>query len=179
MRFLLLAAVVIAVVSAEVYFKEDFGAGWESRWVNSDWKVSSGQDGKFVLSAGDFFGDAEDDKGLMTSQDARFYTASAKMTEFSNTGKDLVVQFSVKHGQKIDCGGAYVKLLPAGLDQKKFTGDSVYNIMFGPDICGHTHRTHVIFNYKGDNKLINKEVQCETDQLTHVYTLIVHPDQTY
>jgi len=27
--------------------------------------------------------------------------------------------------------------------------------------------------------LINKEITAETDQLTHVYTLIVHPDQTY
>jgi calreticulin len=51
--------------------------------------------------------------------------------------------------------------------------------MFGPDICGHTHRTHVIFNYKGDNKLVKKEINAETDQLTHVYTLIVKPDQTY
>jgi len=29
-----------------------------------------------------------------------------------NTGKDLVVQFSVKHAQKLDCGGGYIKLLP-------------------------------------------------------------------
>ena len=52
--------------------------------------------------------------------------------------------------------------------------------MFGPDICGSaTRKVHVIFNYKGKNHLIKKEIPCETDQLTHVYTLIVHPDQTY
>lgn len=28
---------------------------------------------------------------------------------FNNEGKSLVVQFSVKHEQKIDCGGGYVK----------------------------------------------------------------------
>lgn len=26
-------------------------------------------------------------------------------------GKDLVIQYTVKHEQKIDCGGAYIKLL--------------------------------------------------------------------
>jgi calreticulin len=52
--------------------------------------------------------------------------------------------------------------------------------MFGPDICGSsTRKTHVIFNYKGKNNLIKKEPRCETDEWTHVYTLIVHPDNTY
>jgi len=51
--------------------------------------------------------------------------------------------------------------------------------MFGPDICGGTKRVHVIFTYKGKNHLINKQIAPETDSLTHVYTLIVRPDQTY
>jgi len=54
--------------------------------------------------------------------------------------------------------------------------------MFGPDICGtSTKRIHVIFHYpkKNENLLIKKEIPCETDQLSHVYTLIVHPDNTY
>jgi len=52
--------------------------------------------------------------------------------------------------------------------------------MFGPDICGtSTKKTHVIFNYHGKNLLTKKEVRCESDQLSHVYTLIVHPDLTY
>jgi len=86
----------------------------------------------------------------------------------------------VKHGQKIDCGGGYIKLFPAGLDQEHLSGDSDYSIMFGPDICGSsTKRVHAIFNYKGKNLLIKKTVSCETDQLTHVYTLIVKPDNTY
>jgi len=50
--------------------------------------------------------------------------------------------------------------------------------MFGPDICG-TKKTHVIFNYKGENKLIKETINPETDVDTHVYTLVVHPDNTY
>ena len=47
---------------------------------------------------------------IQTSQDARFYAASASFDKFSNADKTLVVQFTVKHEQKIDCGGGYVKV---------------------------------------------------------------------
>jgi len=87
----------------------------------------------------------------------------------------------VKHEQNIDCGGGYIKLLPAtGVDQATFNGDTNYNLMFGPDICGSsTKKTHLIFTYKGKNHLIKKEIKCESDQFTHLYTLILHPDNTY
>ena len=174
---LLLAFVAVAV--AETHFKEEFDSSWESRWVVSDWKKSDGTAGDWKLSAGDFYADAEADKGLQTSEDARFYAASAKFTPFSNGGKELVVQYQVRFPQKIDCGGGYIKLLPSSVDQKTFGGDSKYHIMFGPDICGTTKRTHVILTYKDKNHLIKKTVSCETDQLSHVYTLILRPDQTY
>merc|ERR1712227_152823 len=52
--------------------------------------------------------------------------------------------------------------------------------MFGPDICGTgTKKVHVIFAYKGQNLLVKKDIKCETDELSHLYTLIVHPDNTY
>jgi len=170
-----------ALASAEIFHKEQFSDGnaWTKRWVQSDHKRSEAGDMK--LTAGKWFGDEEKDKGIQTSQDARFYFYTSKMDkEFDNTGKDLVLQFSVKHEQKIDCGGGYLKLLSADTNQKKFNGDTDYEIMFGPDICGtSTRKVHVIFNYKGKNHLIKKDIPCETDQLTHVYTLIVRPDMTY
>lgn len=66
--------------------------------------------GKWKLTAGKFYGDAEVNKGIQTSQDARFYSVSSKFNKFSNEGKTLVVQFSVKHEQNIDCGGGYIKV---------------------------------------------------------------------
>jgi calreticulin len=52
--------------------------------------------------------------------------------------------------------------------------------MFGPDICGSsTKKVHLIFNYNGKNHLIKKNVPAESDQFTHLYTLILHPDNTY
>jgi len=181
MRVLALLA-FIALAAAHVHFKETFDSSWSDRWVISDWKKGSGEAGKFEVRAGDWYGDAEADKGLATTQDARFYAASAKFHKFSNEGKDLVLQFQVRFPQKIDCGGGYLKFLPSTLDQKNFQGDSEYAIMFGPDICGlSTKRVHVIFHYpkKNENLLIKKTITAETDQLSHVYTLIVHPDNTY
>merc|ERR1711959_730869 len=173
---LIVFAAVIAIATAEVYFEEDFSGDWESRWTQS--KAKDGL-GTMKVSAGKFYGDAEASKGLQTSQDAKFYGIMAKTKEFSNEGKTLVVQFSAKHEQDIDCGGAYLKLTPT-MDAEKFNGDSKYNIMFGPDICGSsTKKTHVIFNYKEKNLDKKKEVRAESDTLSHLYTLIVKPDNTY
>jgi calreticulin len=165
---------------ATVYFSEDFSGDWQSRWVNSKNKESEGTQGVFKVSAGKFYNDAEADKGLQTSQDARFYQISAKFPKFSNKGKTLYLQYSIKHEQNIDCGGGYLKIHPHGIDQANYNGDTQYNIMFGPDICGSsTKRTHVIFSNKGTNHLIKKEVRAESDELTHLYTLILHPDNTF
>jgi hypothetical protein len=64
--------------------------------------------------------------GIQTSQDARFYAYTATFPKFSNKGKDLVLQYTVKHEQNIDCGGGYIKVLPSTVDQKEFNGDSQY-----------------------------------------------------
>jgi len=134
--------------------------------------------GEYSTTAGTYYAD-ENDKGLKTTEDAKFYQISAEIKEFDNKDKNLVLQYSVKHEQNIDCGGGYIKLLPPGLDQDDFNGDSKYNIMFGPDICGITKRVHLIFNYRGKNHLHKPETRCETDSLTHLYTLHLKPDQTY
>ncbi|KVH99491.1 Calreticulin, partial [Cynara cardunculus var. scolymus] len=161
----------ISIASAKVFFEERFDDGWESRWVKSDWKKDENMAGEWNYTSGKWNGDAND-KGVQTSEDYRFYAISAEYPEFSNKDKTLVFQFSVKHEQKLDCGGGYMKLLSGDVDQK--------NIMFGPDICGYaTKKVHAILTYNGENKLIKKDVPCETDQLTHVYTFILHPDATY
>jgi len=169
----------IQITFATVYFSEDFNGDWESRWVISRNKQAEGHAGKFDLSAGKYYSDAEEDKGLHTTQDAKFYSISAKIKDFSNKDKPLVLQYRIKHEQNIDCGGGYIKLLPAGTDQNNFNGDSVYNIMFGPDICGGTKKTHAIISYNGKNHLTTKHIPCESDETSHLYTWIIKPDNTY
>lgn len=63
---------------------------------------------------------------------------------------------------------------------KDFGGETPYSIMFGPDICGYgTRKTHVILPYKEKNHLVKKDIKAETDQLSHVYTLRLMPNNTY
>jgi len=188
MKFTLIAAAALSAVpaAAEIYFKEQFNDdGWKDRWtISSDWKSKS-EMGAWEHTAGEWYADAKD-KGIKTSEDARFYGLSAAMTKAFNSSekKDLVIQYSVKHEQKIDCGGAYIKLLPGGdnFNAKKFGGDTPYAVMFGPDICGTSNkRTHVIFHYdkKDENLLIKKNVGTEDNQLSHLYTLVLRPDNTF
>jgi len=182
MKLFVAALLALAsVVSGTVFFQETFdSAEWADRWVVSNWKQDDGTAGKFVRTAGDFFGDAEQDQGIQTSQDARFYALSAAIdTPVDNKDSDLVVQFQVRHPQKLDCGGGYIKL-GSDWDQENFNGDSEYSVMFGPDICGSsTKRVHAILTHKGENLLTKKEVRAETDQLSHVYTLVLKADDTY
>ncbi|XP_055923847.1 calreticulin [Eupeodes corollae] len=176
---LLVLVAICQQICAEVYYEENFiDDSWKDSWVYS--KHPGKEFGKFVRSSGKFYNDEEADKGLQTSQDARFYALSKKFDPFTNEGKPLVIQFSVKHEQNIDCGGGYVKLFDCSLDQTDMHGESPYEIMFGPDICGPgTKKVHVIFSYKGKNHLINKDIRCKDDVYTHFYTLIVMPDNTY
>ena len=69
-----------------------------------------------------------------THQDACFFSISAEFLEFNNKDKTLVLQFSIKHEQKLDCGGGYVKLLSGDVDQKKFGGDTPYKYLLNSSL---------------------------------------------
>jgi len=179
MKLINIFSTLLAYTSAKEFFRENFSDGdkWTSRWVQSKHKSDYGS---LDLSAGKFFAEGDDALGLRTPNDARFYAMSTRFEPFDNEGKDLVIQYSVKHDQKIDCGGGYVKIFDKNLDQEDMHGESDYHIMFGPDICGYsTKKVHVIFNYKGKNHLIKEDIKCKDDEFTHVYTLLVKSDNTY
>merc|ERR1712031_143893 len=67
-----------------------------------------------------------------------------------------------------------------GDDLTKFGDPTVYNIMFGPDKCGYTKRTHLIFNYKGKHVLKKSDLEYkqEGEGTSHLYRLILKPDNT-
>jgi len=178
MKSSIILLAVLGTALAEVFLEERFTDGISDKWVQSTHKGAEA--GKFEWTAGKFYGDADKDKGIQTSQDAKFYALSTEFKPFSNKDKPLVVQFTVKHEQNIDCGGGYAKLFDCSLDQTDMHGDSPYLIMFGPDICGPgTKKVHVIFNYKGQNHLVKKDIRCKDDVFTHLYTLIVQTDGSY
>lgn len=51
---------------------------------------------------------------------------TAKIPEFTNKNRTLVLQYSVRFEQDIECGGGYIKLLSGFVNQKKFGGDTPY-----------------------------------------------------
>jgi calreticulin len=177
-RLLILSSVGLA--SGKVYFSETFGDGWDSRWTVSKWKASEGTAGKWAPSAGKWFADEKEDTGIQTSEDSKFFGISAGFDSFSNEGKELIIQYQAKYEKDIECGGGYVKLGPKLSDPTTFGDPTQYNIMFGPDKCGYTKRTHLIFNYKGKNVLKKSDLSYkqETDGTSHLYRLIVKPDNT-
>jgi len=176
---LLLALALVVLASATVFFEEDFSdSSWENRWVVSTARPAA-ERGVLALATGKWATDEEAERGLQATEDARYYTVSAKFPEFTNANSVLVLQYSLKQTQHVDCGGAYIKLHPKGLDQASYDGTSEYNIMFGPDQCGGTKRVHAILTKDGVNHLINKQVYPESDLFTHTYTFILRPDNTY
>ncbi|CAN6467886.1 unnamed protein product [Victoria cruziana] len=178
--FLVLVVLFLfSVVSSEVFFEERFDDGWENRWVISDWKKAKNLSGEWKHTCGKWNPDPND-KGIQTSGDYRFFAISAKFPRINNKNRTLVFQFSVKHEQKIDCGGGYMKLLGGVVDQKKFGGKTPYSIMFGPDFCGYIQRkVQAILARNGTNFPIKRDVPSEIDQMTHVYTFILRPNATY
>merc|ERR1711879_571073 len=141
---------------------------------------SEGTQGKFVASAGKWFKDEAEDTGIQTSEDSKFYGLSASFDSFSNEGKDLIIQYQAKYEKDVECGGGYVKVGPKMDDPTTFGDPTVYNIMFGPDKCGYTKRTHLIFNYKGKNILKKSDLgyKQEDDGTSHLYRMILKPDNT-
>lgn len=170
----------LALASAKIYFSETFGEGWDARWTGSAWKESEGTQGKWVGSAGKWFKDEAEDKGIQTSEDSKFFGISASFDSFSNEGKELIIQYQAKYEKDVECGGGYVKVGPKMEDATKFGDPTVYNIMFGPDKCGYTKRTHLIFNYKGKNVLKKSDLpyKQEGEGTSHLYRMVLKPDNT-
>ena len=169
----------------QIFFAETFdNSSWESRWAQVDLPGINGPAAHFEWSAGEWFVNASQ-RGLRTSTPLRHYAASARFEKFSNRGKDLVLQFSVKHENEdlSLCAGGYVKLLHHDFDQSTFGGTTPYQIMFGPDICGYDVSViHLIFNWKGRLLHRNPEISLdfdERDSKSHIYTLLLSPNNTY
>jgi len=124
--------------------------------------------------------DEAEDAGIQTSEDSKFFGISAGFDSFSNEGKELIIQYQAKYEKDVECGGGYLKVGPKLDDLTTFGDPTPYNIMFGPDKCGYTKRTHLIFNYKGKNVLKKSDLayKQDNDGTSHVYRLVVKPDST-
>lgn len=132
------------------------------------------------------------DLGLVLKSKAKHHAVSSKLERpFEFKGNPLIVSYEVKFQNGIDCGGAYIKLLSKQdkIDLKSFHDKTPYTVMFGPDKCGLDHKLHFIFRHKNpltgefEEKHANKPSasldKYFTDKKTHLYTLVVNPDNSF
>merc|ERR1712232_1094410 len=129
---------------------------------------------------GKWFKDEKEDTGIQTSEDSKFFGIATAFDSFSNAGKELIIQYQAKYEKDVECGGGYIKIGPKMADAKAFGDPTVYNLMFGPDKCGYTKRTHLIFNYKGKNVLKKSDLayKQEGEGTSHLYRITLKQDNS-
>ncbi|KAL1023866.1 hypothetical protein UPYG_G00047540 [Umbra pygmaea] len=181
----------------EVYLSETFDDGSLDRWtvsktmkedVDEDiakydgkWSVEQLKENK-----------VPGDMGLVLKSRAKHHAIASLLDKpFVFLDDPLVVQYEVNFQDGIDCGGAYLKLLSDtdDLDLEKFHDRTPYTVMFGPDKCGEDYKLHFIFRHKNP---LNKDLEEKhakrvdvdlkkfyTDKKTHLYTLVLNPDNSY
>nr|XP_032661181.1 calmegin isoform X2 [Chelonoidis abingdonii] len=183
--------------TGEVYFTETFDDGVLTGWILSKTKK---EDTDENIAKYDGRWEVEElkentvpgDRGLVLKSIARHHAVSAVLTKpFIFDTKPLIVQYEVNFQDGIDCGGAYVKLLSSSddLDLEYFFDKTPYTIMFGPDKCGEDYKLHFIFRYKNPKTGDYEEKHAKrpdvdlkkfySDKRTHLYTLVLTPDDTF
>eukprot|EP00475_Leptophrys_vorax_P007268 TRINITY_DN145_c0_g1_i1.p1 TRINITY_DN145_c0_g1~~TRINITY_DN145_c0_g1_i1.p1 ORF type:complete len:618 (-),score=76.18 TRINITY_DN145_c0_g1_i1:431-2173(-) len=183
--FLLVALLVVSTqicFAGKTVFFEPFDEDYAGRWVVSS---SSDYGGKWQWAKAETTGD----HGLLVSEKAKKYAIAAELPEPVDPRKDtLVLQYDVRLQNGLDCGGAYLKFLmpqEAGWTPSEFRDNSPYSIMFGPDKCGGTNKVHFIFRHKSpktgeyvEHHLKTPPTPLTFDKQSHVYTAVVHPNNT-
>ncbi|GAA6000491.1 hypothetical protein JCM10207_008036 [Rhodosporidiobolus poonsookiae] len=129
------------------------------------------------------------DTGLVMKTKAAHHAISAPFeAPLDPAGKPLIVSYEVKLQQGLSCGGAYVKLLtdsPEGIQAEEFSDKTPYTLMFGPDRCGATSKTHLIIRRTSpitgevEEKHLISPPPPKVTKTSALYTLIIRPDQTY
>lgn len=132
------------------------------------------------------------DTGLVLKDKARHHAVSTSLDKpFVFEDKPFVLQYEVNFQTGIECGGAYVKLLRQSDDLKlsEFHDKTPYSIMFGPDKCGEDYKLHFIFQHKNPLTGEFEEKHAAkpsasltgfyTDKKSHLYTLVINPDNTF
>uniref|UniRef100_A0A667ZAR2 Calnexin n=1 Tax=Myripristis murdjan TaxID=586833 RepID=A0A667ZAR2_9TELE len=181
----------------EHFFAESFDRGTLDSWVLSSAKKDDTDDeiakydGKWAVEEM-IDSKLPGDKGLVLKSRAKHHAISAQLLRpFIFDTKPLIIQYEVNFQTGIECGGAYVKLLSQtpDLDLDQFVDKTPYTIMFGPDKCGEDYKLHFIFRHKNPKTGEYEEKHAKkpdadlrtyyTDKKTHLYTLVVNPDNSF
>jgi len=166
-----------------IHWVETFDGDIWSRWTSSD---AEKYNGKFTASKRDkesLVGDL----GLVIPEEAKHYGAASSFATLTGAkGVPFVLQYEVKFQDGLSCGGAYLKVFNSdGKKTGEFKDDTPYVIMFGPDKCGATDKVHFILQHvspktgKREEKHLKDPPGVPNDMLTHLYGLIIYPDNSF
>ncbi|VIO91634.1 Uncharacterized protein BM_BM13750 [Brugia malayi] len=169
--------------------------------IGRKWFISKGKKDNVEDSIAKFNGQWEigtpstvvidNDFGLIVKSRARHHAIASKFSRpFKFDGKPLIVQYEVKYEEGQECGGGYLKLLTEGIEAlEEFTDKTPYTIMFGPDKCGAKSSILFIVRFRNPKNGTVSEHHAKQpskpvstyfdDHKTHLYTLIVRPDETF
>ncbi|XP_071847456.1 calnexin-like [Apostichopus japonicus] len=163
------------------------------RWKKSDAKKDGVEDeiakydGKWEVESAE--GSLEGDLGLVLKSKAKHHAIAVNLdTLFEFEEEPLIAQYEVKFQNGMECGGAYLKLLAGQPDLDSFQDKTRYSIMFGPDKCGADSKLHFIFQHKNPTSGKYEEKHAKkptgfshvfTDKKSHLFTLIIRPDNSY
>ncbi|KAH7830949.1 putative calnexin [Monocercomonoides exilis] len=173
----------INLLEPETYFFEPFdedtlGTRWipsKSAHFDGTWAIEERKIELYSLGA----------KGLV-AKNAKTYHGVTAHLKGESINKKFVVQFEVKiQEEPWTCGGAYLKIFGSNFEQELFDEKTRYMIMFGPDKCFKMNKVHLILqtrNPKSGEWSEHALADAPTgkfDNLTHLYTLVINPDDTY
>lgn len=172
--------------------------GFFEQFINGHkWQKSAAQKndefayvGEWSVEEPEVFPGFKGDKGLVVKSPAAHHAITTAFdTPINNKGKTLVVQYEVKLQKGLECGGAYVKLLSAEVNAddegvEEFSGETPYQVMFGPDKCGSTNKVHFIVKRPlpdgtYEEKHLVSPAHARLNKLTNLYTLVIRPDNTF
>ncbi|KAK2949596.1 putative Calnexin like protein [Blattamonas nauphoetae] len=177
---MLLLLSVVQRLSATVYFTEEFNKGWRENWVESQTHQRDKTNGRVVSSPGQWYGDWVVQSGLKTTDDKKFYLYTRDIGQtISNRGKPLIISYTIKHEDSKEAAGAYIKLLPETINQEEYKSEDPFELMFGLDITSRLSALlKLTMTYMGEQYELRKFVTVPLDRYTHMYTLIIRPNNT-
>jgi hypothetical protein len=163
------------------YFQSFGDRYWHEDWVTTtltnytgEWKVE-------LISTSD------DEKMLFTKSRSSHYGISAQFPRRLHlTNKSLVLQYELRAEEGLDYGGAYIKLFAGdSFFPETLSKSTPYVVMFGPDRSAGSNKIHFIFHYQDRTTGTTRESHMRenppmiADKLTHLYSLIVRPDNSF
>ncbi|KAF8510412.1 Calreticulin-domain-containing protein [Hysterangium stoloniferum] len=174
-------------------FLEQFTEDWSDRWTPSEATKKTPVGGETFSYVGKWEVEAhldptvEGEKGLVAKTKAGHHAISAPLLKpVGIKDQPVVIQYEAKFQKGGNCGGGYLKLLEEGYQSYgEFDDKTPWVVMFGADMTCPGSKVHFIFRHRNpktgefEEKHLQAAPTPSIGKETKLYTLVVHPDNTF